>query len=42
VLIPLVSDARARNLIANAAKAVGVADGSARLLALVQSVLARR
>jgi len=42
VLIPLVSDSRARSLIATAAKAVGVADGSARLLALVQSVLARR
>lgn len=41
VLIPLVSDARARAMISTAAKAVGVADGSARLLALVQSVLAR-
>lgn len=40
-LIPLVSDSRARALIANAAKAVGVADGSARLLALTQSVLAK-
>jgi len=41
-LIPLVSDSRARGLIANAAKAVGVSDGSARVLALVQSVLAKR
>ena len=42
VLIPLVSDSRARGLIASAAKVVGVADGSKRLLTLVQSVLGRR
>ena len=42
VLIPLVSDARARGLISAAAKKVGVADGTARLMALVQSVLAKR
>ncbi|MEN9715062.1 MAG: hypothetical protein RJA35_529, partial [Actinomycetota bacterium] len=41
-LIPLISDSRGRNLIATAAKAVGVADGSKRLLDLVQSVLAKR
>jgi len=42
VLIPLVSDARARGLISAAARKVGVADGTARLMALVQSVLAKR
>lgn len=42
VLIPLVSDSRARGLISAAAQKVGVADGTARLLALVQSVLAKR
>jgi len=38
-LIPLISDSRGRELISKAAKTVGIADGSARLLALVQSVL---
>lgn len=41
-LIPLVSDSRARMLISTAARAVGVPDGSSRLLALVQSVLSGR
>jgi UDP-N-acetylglucosamine--N-acetylmuramyl-(pentapeptide) pyrophosphoryl-undecaprenol N-acetylglucosamine transferase len=38
-LIPLVSDSRARGLIASAAKTVGVADGAARLLALVHGAV---
>jgi UDP-N-acetylglucosamine--N-acetylmuramyl-(pentapeptide) pyrophosphoryl-undecaprenol N-acetylglucosamine transferase len=38
-LIPLVSDSRVRNQMATLAKAVGVSDGSKRLLDLVKSVL---
>jgi UDP-N-acetylglucosamine--N-acetylmuramyl-(pentapeptide) pyrophosphoryl-undecaprenol N-acetylglucosamine transferase len=41
-LIPLVSDSRARGLIASAAKTIGVSDGAARLLALVHGVLGDR
>jgi len=39
-LIPIVSDTRARTLMAQNAKLSGIADGSARLLGLVRSVLA--
>ena len=41
-LIPLVSNSRKRNQMANAAKAVGVKDGAERLLNLVHSVLGAR
>lgn len=40
-LIPLVSDTRARSAMAAKAASVGIADGSARLLMLVRSVLAK-
>ena len=40
-LIPLLSDSRARSAMADNAKTVGIANGSARLLGLVRSVLAK-
>lgn len=38
-LVPLISNSRALAAMANSAKKVGVADGTARLLALVKGVL---
>jgi UDP-N-acetylglucosamine:LPS N-acetylglucosamine transferase len=38
-LVPLISNSRALTAMANSARKVGVADGTARLLALVKGVL---